>query len=398
MKTVASTYGFCPVLCCAFFFFETSVAFTGLFKKNPLSIKMAATTESSNDGSAIAGMVDLSSYLRSMEDQLGSELCEVVSCVANACENISMELARQPLNSLRLEENDGSDDVRTNVQGEKQAKMDVLSNHIFKSHLEGEVAAMASEEEADVIPGLRKDKQYSIAFDPLDGSSNLDTSIPTGTIFSISPHTPDTPFSSSGRSIVAAGYALYSSSTHFVLSLGPSGSLGAVCFTLDPRRQRGSLLDSDIDAQSSSSFVLTRSPIVCPIHGPYYSLNDAREPDWPDGLRAWIHDAKRGSTPSGTTFSARYVCSLVADVHRTLLKGGWAGNPRPHLRLLYEAAPLAHVAEACGGKGSDGVRNLLDVLPRSLHDRVCVFVGSVGDVNELEEYGDVQQTPRRYDA
>merc|ERR1712238_478170 len=114
------------------------------------------------------------------------------------------------------------------------------------------------------------------------------------------------------------------------------------------------------------------------------------EPDWPDGLRRWIHDAKRGLTPSKTKYSSRYVCSLCADVHRTILKGGWAGNPRPHLRLLYEAAPLAHVVEGCGGRGSDGVKNLLDVTAPplvgggggsrggggGLHHRVPVFLGS----------------------
>merc|ERR1711879_672102 len=101
-----------------------------------------------------------------------------------------------------------------------------------------------------------------------------------------------------------------------------------------------------LDVANGREFVLTQPTICCPLHGPYYSLNDAREPDWPPGLKRWVHDAKRGKTPSGTKFSARYVCALVADVHRTMLRGGWAGNPRPHLRLLYEAAPLAFVAEA----------------------------------------------------
>ena len=144
---------------------------------------------------------------------------------------------------------------------------------------------------------------------------------------------------------MAAGYALYSSSTEFVLSLGQSESPPSSCqrsvavFTLDPS------LDQNKYPSAAERFILTKSTLNCPQHGPYYSLNDGREPDWPSGLRRYIYDAKRGKTPCGTTFSARYVCSLVADVHRTFLKGGWAGNPRPHLRLLYEAAPLAYIAE-----------------------------------------------------
>ena len=107
-----------------------------------------------------------------------------------------------------------------------------------------------------------------------------------------------------------------------------------------------------------------------------------------------------GGTPSGTVFSSRYVCALVADAHRTLLRGGWAGNPRPHLRLLYEAAPLAHIAEASGGKASDGVVDVLDLPPDGLHGRTPLFLGSSKDVEELVAYGashgGVQQRPTTY--
>ena len=209
------------------------------------------------------------------------------------------------------------------------------------------------------------------------------------TIFGIAPYQPDKPFSSSGRSLVAAGYAVYSSSIDFVISLGLSGSQGAAGFTLDP-----SLVKAGHNADEC--FVLSRPDLTCPKKGYYYSLNDGREPDWPQGLKRWIYDAKRGKTPSGTIYSARYICSLCADIHRTFIKGGWAGNPRPHLRLLYEAAPLAHVAHACGGKGSDGVMNILDIEPDGLHSRTCVFIGSENDIYELEEYGDIQQSAKTY--
>ena len=294
---------------------------------------------------------------------------------AAACERVA-----EALRVVRIspEFSQGGDQ---NVQGETQKGMDVVANDIFTDALRGCVAAMASEEEESYLPGDHPEFRYEIAFDPLDGSSNLDSNLPTGSIFSVLRHSPtDAPFQGSGRAkVVAAGYALYSSSTELVLSLA-SGTT-AMGFTLDPTHGR---------------FLLSRRSMECPPSGPYYSLNDAREPDWPEGLRRWVNDAKRGQTPSGTKFSSRYVCALVADVHRTLLHGGWAGNPRPHLRLLYEAAPLAHISEACGGRATDGVRDLLDIELTGLHDRTPVFIGGRADVDELLAYGDVQQQATTY--
>ena len=225
-----------------------------------------------------------------------------------------------------------------------------------------------SEEEEDIIIG-NSDMRYGIAFDPLDGSSNLDVNAPTGSIFGIYGNNLR-PFELPARqTLVAAGYTVYSSATELVLAgLGEE----VVSFTLDTE---------------DDTYRCSRSNIVCPERGPYYSLNEAREPDWPDGLRQWVHDAKRGQTPAGIKYSARYVCSLTADVHRSLLKGGWAGNPRPHLRLLYEAAPLAFIVEAAGGKGSDGMNDLLDLKPEGLHGRVCCFLGSKLDVEDLVANG-----------
>ena len=160
----------------------------------------------------------------------------------------------------------------------------------------------------------------------------------------------------------------------------------ASCSTQGPGKGYGAAFRSPSEAADNAALHTHR----------YYSLNDAREPDWPEGLRRWVSDAKRGEVPSGTKFSSRYVCALVADVHRTLIRGGWAGNPRPHLRLLYEAMPLAHIAEACGGKASDGVRDILDIEPTGLHDRLPVFIGSAEDVAELVAYGDVQQGATAY--
>ena len=137
------------------------------------------------------------------------------------------------------------------------------------------------------------------------------------TIFGIAPHTVNKPFSSNGRCLVAAGYSVYSSSTEFVLSLDQSGSDGCAGFTLDQsllHQQNNNTTTTTL----SECFILPRVDMKCPTNGPYYSLNDGHEPDWPKGLQKWIYDAKRGKTPSKKVLSSRYIGSLCADVHRTL--------------------------------------------------------------------------------
>lgn len=321
----------------------------------------------------------LSDYL--MEEGLDEILVRVVKAAADASSQVSNELRHLSLvDDDDKEEGRGGGGKNINVQGEEQKGMDVRANAIFIEKLKPFVAAMVSEEEEGVIPGdaAGLSAKYYIAFDPLDGSSNLDVAAPTGSIFGIY----RTRFQSSARqSMVAAGYTVYSSATELVLA--GLGGKNVASFTLDAE---------------DGIFRCSRPNVVCPQRGPYYSLNEAREPDWPDGLRRWIEDAKRGRTRAGINYSARYVCSLTADVHRTLLKGGWAGNPRPHLRLLYEAAPLAFIMEAAGGAGSDGVSDLLDVKPTSLHHRVCCFLGSKLDIEDLESYGNVQQSSKRYET
>jgi len=328
------------------------------------------------------------------QQNIDDKLSQVICAAARACADISQELSRLPISSSRQSNQKSPKGGETNVQGEVQKPMDVIANDIFIHEVIDYVGVMASEEEEHVIEGKLMDfdriNAYEIAFDPLDGSSNLDVSVPTGTIFGIAPFSSEkkSPFTSSGRSLCAAGYAVYSSSVELVISLGQSGELGAHGFTLDPLLKSEEGKDYD--------FILTRPNMLCQEMGAFYSLNDGREPDWPDGLKRWVHDAKRGKTPSATVYSSRYICSLCADFHRTLIKGGWCGNPRPHLRLLYEAAPLSHIAEACGGRGSDGQTDLLDILPNGLHDRTPVFIGSIRDIDELVSYGDIQQGAKSY--
>ncbi|CAA6667529.1 unnamed protein product [Spirodela intermedia] len=211
------------------------------------------------------------------------------------------------------------------------------------------VAAMASEED-DAPVWMADDGPFVVVTDP---STALD-------------HLPSEEKASlnslqSGARLVAAAYVLYSSATIFCLSFGS----GTHAFTLD---------------HSTGEFVLTHPFIKIPPRGQIYSVNDARYFDWPEGLRRYID-----------TYSARYICSLVADFHRTLMYGGVTMNPRDHLRLVYEANPLSYLAENAGGRGSDGKLRILSIQPVELHQRLPLFLGSPEDMEELESYGDVQQ-------
>ncbi|KAH7404409.1 hypothetical protein KP509_15G024400 [Ceratopteris richardii] len=224
---------------------------------------------------------------------------------------------------------------------------------------------------------------YVVVFDPLDGSRNIDASIPTGSIFGIYRRLEETDglpeaekaelnVLQRGEKLVAAVYSLYSSATVLCVSIGS----GAHVFTLD---------------RSNGDFVLTNSNLMMPTRGQIYSVNDARYFDWPEGLRNYIDDVRQGKGQNPKKYSARYICSLVADFHRTVLYGGLAMNPRAHLRLVYEANPLSFIAEQSGGKGSDGKRRILDIQPIELHQRLPLFLGSADDISELLSYKNIQQ-------
>ncbi|XP_059447642.1 fructose-1,6-bisphosphatase, chloroplastic-like isoform X3 [Corylus avellana] len=246
----------------------------------------------------------------------------------------------------------------------------------------GKVAVMASEED-DAPIWLTDDGSFVVVTDPLDGSRNIDASIPTGTIFGIYnrlvelDHLPKEEKASlnslqTGARLVAAGYVLYSSATILCISFGS----GTHAFTLD---------------HSTGDFILTHPSIKIPPRGQIYSVNDARYFDWPEGLKRYIDTVRQGKGRYPKKYSARYICSLVADLHRTLMYGGVAMNPRDHLRLVYEANPLSFLVEQAGGRGSDGKRRILSIQPAKLHQRLPLFLGSLEDMEELESYGDVQQ-------
>lgn len=272
---------------------------------------------------------------------------------------------------------------RINVQGEAVQKLDIYAHHILVQVLSqsGYTCVLASEEEEDVIhlpPGERLGN-YAIAFDPLDGSSNIDANISIGTIFSIfrrrSPAGPGTldDLIRPGRELVAAGYVLYGSSTMMLFTTGE----GVHAFTYDP---------------SAGEFLLSHGDVRIPKHGKIYSANEGNCAKWDKRIQNYIAYLKETDPETRRPYSARYVGSLVADFHRTLLYGGIflypseSARPEGKLRIVYEAAPLAFLVEQAGGKASNGSRPIRELTPKSLHDRTPLFIGSEEEVTELETF------------
>jgi len=269
---------------------------------------------------------------------------------------------------------------QTNVQGEVQQKLDVYANEalIHCLSLRDSIGIIASEENEEPLV-LRHDSpsaKYAIVFDPLDGSSNIDVAVTIGTTFAIF-RRPDGDKASDplewvlqpGRKQVAAGYVVYGSSTVLVYSAGN----GVHGFTLDPL---------------VGSYILTHENIRIPEHGSYYSINESYCDRWPEVYARYLHRLKSGAT--SRRYSSRFVGSMVADFHRTLLRGGVfiyppnTEHPQGKLRLLYEANPVAFLAEHAGGASSDGERSILDVQPVDIHQRTPLIVGGRAEMEEFE--------------
>ncbi len=264
---------------------------------------------------------------------------------------------------------------QTNVQGEIQQKLDVFANQALLHCLgvRDSVAVLISEENDEPVTfGREPDTgKYIIVFDPLDGSSNIDVNVNVGTIFSIYKRKAE-PVSDGvesilqpGRRQLAAGYVLYGPSTVLVYTAGR----GVFGFTLDP---------------TIGAFVLSHEQMKMPVSGKYYSCNEANFDLFPEHFRAYIHQLRSGAL--GATYSSRYIGSLVADFHRTLLKGGvflyppTRSHPNGKLRLLYEANPLALIAEQAGGMATDGEGAILDLVPGGIHQRTPLMIGGRSEV------------------
>jgi fructose-1,6-bisphosphatase I len=301
------------------------------------------------------------------------ELSNLLYDVALAAKIISRDVRRAGLADILGEEG------TMNVQGEMQQKLDVFANETIRNSVQhtGRTCVLASEEDEEPVPvpAGRPVGKYVLLYDPLDGSSNIDVNVPIGTIFSI--HRRLTPEGGPGtlqdclqpgRTQVAAGYILYGSSTMMVYTTAK----GVHGFTLEP---------------SIGEFLLSYPSIRTPEVGKYYSVNESNWNRWSAPMHRVVAAFKNGSQEDGISArNARYVGSLVADFHRNLISGGIflypadTKSPSGKLRLLYEAAPLAFIAEQAGGAATDGTGPILDVEPRALHQRVPLVIGSKADV------------------
>ncbi len=267
-----------------------------------------------------------------------------------------------------------------NVQGETVEKLDRIAQDTMVEVLRrsGHVAAMASEEETEIIEvpqHLAGD--YVVCFDPLDGSSNIDSNVSIGTIFTIFRRTRPNEvvlkdFLRPGREMVGAGYIIYGSSTALVYSDGKSVD----CFTLDP---------------SCGEYFLTRENMRWPERVGILSINECNEPYWPAGVRAYVDAVKARNDADKRRVSSRHIGSLVSDFHRNLVKGGvflypMDKNGKAKLRVLYECNPLAFIAEAAGGAASDGKKRILDLEPTGLHERTGLVIGPKAEVELAVKY------------
>ena len=267
-----------------------------------------------------------------------------------------------------------------NVQGEEVQKLDQFANDVLINVLErsGHCGILASEELDDARLTESRGK-YVVVFDPLDGSSNIDTNVGIGTIFAMLRRTSPKDNVAvedalrPGHEIVAAGYTVYGPSTVFVLSTGH----GVHAFTLDP---------------NVGEFFLSTPNIRCPLRGNGYSVNEGNWSRWTPEVQRWNQYIKSEDKQTGRPYGHRYVGSLVADAHRTLLKGGIFAypadtkSPQGKLRLLYEANPMAFLFEQAGGAATDGTQRILDLTPKSLHQRTPLVLGSAEDVMTYRQF------------
>ncbi|MCC6606897.1 MAG: class 1 fructose-bisphosphatase [Anaerolineae bacterium] len=271
----------------------------------------------------------------------------------------------------------------TNIQGEQQQKLDVFADDIIFRVCDhtGRLCAMASEERDEIIhiPEPFKKGSYVLVYDPLDGSSNIDVNVSIGTIFGIyrcvdwdlRGRAEDV--LQSGRRLVAAGYVLYGSSTMLVYTTGQ----GVHGFTLDPEL---------------GEFLLSHENMRLPEPPAFYSVNHAYFDKWSPAIQRYLRWLQGREDREGPALSSRYIGSLVADFHRNLLRGGVFcypaenGKPNGKIRLLYEAGPLAFLAEQAGGYASNGYEPILDIAPMDLHQRTPFFVGNRSLVYQVERY------------
>lgn len=308
---------------------------------------------------------------------ISASLRRVLETTASACVRISQLVGQGALGGVLGSA--GSE----NVQGEVQKKLDIIANDtLMAAHQGGSVAALASEEMDSICPVPGGEAcDWLLLFDPLDGSSNIDVNVSIGTIFSVLPRTGSGPvqeaeFLQPGRQQAAAGYCIYGPQTMLVLTTGR----GVQLFTLD---------------RASGSFLLTQSALRVPEDTKEFAINMSNSRHWALPVRRYITECLLGKDGvRGKDFNMRWIASMVADVHRVLMRGGIFMYPwdkrepnRPgKLRLMYEANPMSWLIEQAGGAATNGHQPILDIQPAALHERVSVILGSKNEVERVTRY------------
>lgn len=328
-------------------------------------------------------MEKLTAYQYLLKDKLSGdknrELIALLKDIKLAARQVSKELNNAGLNKIL-----GEYKELKNIHGEKVKKLDIVANNLFINSLEhgGNCAGVVSEELEKIVifnNEVSKNSKYLVLMDPLDGSSNIDVNVPVGTIFSIfkkssikkSTNVKD--FIQKGNRQVAAGYIIYGSSTIYVLTVGK----GVDAFTLDPVVQE---------------FYLSHKNIKIPKRGRMYSVNQGNFYEFPIALQEYIRWCEQEDTKSGRPYSLRYVGSMVADIHRSILKGGlfiYSKSKRAasgKLRLMYECNPMAFIVEQAGGLAIDGDKRILDIAPKSIHQKSPIFIGSSEMVKLISKF------------
>jgi len=326
--------------------------------------------------------VSLSRYLVEEQRQRGhipAPLRLLLEVVASACIGISHAVNKGALGDAM------GTASSENVQGEVQKKLDIIANEVLIEANEwgGHLAAMASEEMEGIyaVPNRYPQGDYLLLFDPLDGSSNIDVNVSIGTIFSVlkkadNPTVSEQDFLQSGANQVAAGYCVYGPQTMLVLTVGD----GVVMFTLD--REQG-------------SFVLTHEQVQIPQDTQEFAINMSNMRHWAAPVKRYVDECLQGQEGvRGKNFNMRWIASMVADVHRILMRGGifmypWdqrEPNKPGKLRLMYEANPMSWLVEQAGGAATNGHQRILDIHPTQLHERVSVVLGSKNEVDRVTAY------------
>lgn len=307
------------------------------------------------------------------------ELSSLLRDIALAAKRINVEVNKAGLVDIL------GDYGTTNVQGEDVKKLDIYANNQLMGVLHHGIscAGIGSEELEDFVvfnDEISNNSKYVVMFDPLDGSANIDVNVTIGTIFGIyrritplgTPVTKED-FLQPGTKQIAAGYIVYGSSTMMVYAT----RRGVNGFTLDPQ---------------IGEFTLSHPDIKCPEDGKIYSINHGNFFKYEKGVQAYMTSCQKKTKETGGPYTQRYIASMVADVHRNLIKGGifaypgTTDKPKGKLRLMYECNPFAFIVEIAGGRATDGNQRILEIQPTDLHQRTPLFIGSKNMMDELDTY------------